>query len=87
MNIEIQRLQPIFVEQYNSTIVAQFNATVGPFTIRRATLRKMDNGEYAIGITGRQGQERGGITLPHGSPVRDDLLAAVLAVYEEQKNE
>jgi hypothetical protein len=82
MNITIKKMERSYFELPGSTIVAQFDAVVGDFNIKRATLHRLPgNCDYAIGCGGGV-KARTAITLPKGSKTRDRLTAAAKEAFE-----
>jgi hypothetical protein len=80
MNITIKKIERSYFELPGSTIVAQFDATVGDFMVKRATLHETKGGGYAIGCGGGV-KARTAITLPKGCETRDRLTAAAVEAY------
>ncbi|MGB3500992.1 MAG: hypothetical protein WBA44_05155 [Mesorhizobium sp.] len=78
MKVEIKRIEAKSVPMGTSAIVAEFDAIVGDFHIRQASLRR-NYGDltYFVGFGGG-GKKRTGITLPRHCETRAAILAAAV---------
>jgi hypothetical protein len=82
MNIEIKKMERAYFECAGSTIVATFDASVGDFNVKQATLRQnYSDGSFFVG-TGGGPKPRAGITLPRHCATRTAILAAAVEAYE-----
>lgn len=81
MNVTITRIEAKSVPMGSSAIVAEFDAQVGDFNIRKASLRR-NYGDltYFVGFGGG-GKKRTGITLPRHCETRAAILAAAVEAF------
>jgi hypothetical protein len=81
MNVTIKKMEPSYFEMNGSTIVATFDAQLGDFNIKQATLRQnASDGSYFVGMGGGY-KSRAGITLPRHCETRTAILAAAKEAY------
>jgi len=81
MSVTIKAMELKNVPMEQSEIVAEFDAHVGDFIVRRATLRRnYTDGSFFVGFGGGY-KRRVGITLPRHCATRAAILTAAVEAY------
>lgn len=84
MSVKIIRIEAKSVPMGTSEIVAEFDAHVGDFIVRRASLRR-NYGDLTYFVSFGGGKKKHvGITLPRHCETRAALLAAAVEAYNER---